>query len=65
METHYTPEFNAAMPDEPYSGIDEILPDSSGEVELFNLQGMKVSDKVTPGIYIRKTGHGIEKILVR
>lgn len=63
METHYTPEFNAAMPDDPFSKINQILGESHNDVEYFNLQGIKVSNAVTPGIYIKKSKTGTEKIL--
>jgi hypothetical protein len=40
--------------------------DPTVAVEFFNLQGVRVaSDNLTPGIYIRRTGRVVEKVLVK
>jgi hypothetical protein len=40
--------------------------DPTAAVEFFNLQGVRVaSDNLTPGIYIRRTGRVVEKVLVK
>lgn len=48
------------------SGIDGITMNSeNGEVEFFNLQGVKVNkENLTPGIYIRKSGNKAEKVCI-
>lgn len=48
------------------SGITDIEADGNAPVEYFNLQGMPVNaDNLTPGIYIRRQGGKVTKILVR
>ncbi|MDE7125674.1 MAG: CotH kinase family protein, partial [Muribaculaceae bacterium] len=48
-------------------GIDDIAVDTeaSGDVELFNLQGQRVDTETPlPGIYIRRTGSKVEKVVI-
>ncbi len=48
------------------SGISDVEVDEDAPVEYFNLQGMPVSaDNLTPGVYIRRQGSKVAKILVR
>ena len=48
------------------SGIDAIEADADAPAEYFNLQGMPVSgENLTPGIYIRRQGSEVSKILVK
>lgn len=48
------------------SGISDVEVDEEAPVEYFNLQGMPVSaDNLTPGVYIRRQGSKVAKILVR
>ena len=36
-----------------------------GEKIIYNVQGMRVGNMATPGIYIVKTSEGVKKVLVR
>lgn len=49
------------------TGVESVGEDSAeGEVEYYNLQGVKVSgDNMAPGLYIRRQGAKAEKILVK
>lgn len=48
------------------SGITDVEVDGDAPVEYFNLQGIPVgADNLTPGVYIRRQGSKIAKILVR
>lgn len=48
------------------SGIDGIEADAEAPAEYFNLQGMPVSgENLAPGIYIRRQGPEVTKILVK
>ena len=49
------------------AAIDSIAVDSeAGELEFFNLQGMKVAaDNLTPGIYVIRHGETTAKVLVK
>lgn len=48
------------------SGIGNITVDADMPVEYYNLQGIRVAaDKLTPGIYIRRQGNKVTKVLVR
>ncbi len=49
---------------DPDSGIDNITVDNAAPVEYFNLQGVRVSDP-TPGIYIRRQGTTVTKVIIR
>lgn len=46
------------------SGIDAVAADSDADVEFFNLQGVRV-DNPTPGLYIRRQGTEVTKVIVR
>lgn len=52
---------------DPAAGIDTIGTDASdGTVQYFNLQGMPVDgSNLAPGIYIRRSGSGTDKVLIR
>lgn len=67
MATHYTPEFNAEIPDLP-SGIDSVIIDSNDFI-LYNLHGVKVAvnsmNNLLPGIYILKSKSQVKKIVVK
>lgn len=49
------------------SGITDITVDNSNApVEFFNLQGMRVNaENLTPGIYVRRQGSSVSKVLVK
>lgn len=48
------------------SAIEEITSDSDAPVEYFNLQGIRVAaDNLTPGIYVRRQGSEVTKILIK
>lgn len=49
---------------EDFSGITDIIADDNAPVEYFNLQGIRV-DNPTSGLYIRRQGNRVEKILVK
>lgn len=53
--------------DQSVTGIENVAVDSAeGVAEYYNLQGMKVSgDKLTPGIYIIRTGKTSQKVMVK
>lgn len=42
----------------------EIMTDENSEVEYFNLQGVSVKDPA-PGVYIRRQGNRIEKVIIK
>lgn len=46
------------------SAVDEIETDQNAPVEYFNLQGMKVSGDM-PGIYVRRQGSKVSKVIVK
>ncbi|MCM1354877.1 MAG: PCMD domain-containing protein [Staphylococcus sp.] len=46
--------------------IDSINADSNAPVEYFNIQGLRVSENnFTPGLYIKRQGQNVKKILVK
>lgn len=45
--------------------IDDLRFYADAPVEYFNLQGMRVQGKLVPGIYIRRQGSEVTKVLVR
>lgn len=49
------------------NGVEDItLDDANAPVEYFNLQGVKVgADNLAPGIYVRRQGRTVSKIVVR
>ncbi len=48
------------------SAIDSIDADNNAPVEYYTIQGVRVSgDNLTPGIYIRRQGNNVSKILVK
>lgn len=48
------------------SGIADIEADDDTPVEYFNLQGIPVSaDNLTPGVYVRRQGSNVSKIVVK
>lgn len=48
------------------SGVSNVAVDNCAPVEYFNLQGMPVdADNLTPGIYIRRQGTSVSKVMVR
>ena len=49
------------------SGIEALFVDKDGrEVEVYDLHGVKITTKnVAPGVYIRRVGGTIEKVLVK
>lgn len=50
------------------SGVDQIAVDNldkNAPVEFYNLQGIKVADPANGGIYIRRQGNKVSKIIIR
>lgn len=62
-----TPIYVTFTTNEKTSGITDITVDNSNApVEFFNLQGMRVNaDNLTPGIYVRRQGSSVSKVLVK
>lgn len=62
---------NAAICDvKPYSQSGITAPvvdgaDADAPVEYYNLQGVKMTGELTPGIYVRRCGNKVEKVVVR
>jgi len=53
-----------------FSGVDDITIDDYSEcpVEIYNLSGNKVGsskENLSPGIYIMRQGHKVEKIMIQ
>lgn len=46
------------------TGISDVMTDDNAPVEYYNLNGMRVNDPA-PGIYIRRQGNKVSKIIVR
>lgn len=46
------------------SGIVDIEAEGNGEVEYFNLQGVRVAEPAN-GLYLRRSGNRVEKVVVR
>lgn len=48
------------------SGVEDIDADNDAEAEYYNLQGVRVAaDGLTPGIYIRRLGNSVTKVVIR
>lgn len=48
------------------TGIDSIIDDENAPVEYFNLNGVRVdSESLAPGIYVKRQGRKVSKILIR
>ena len=50
------------------SGVEDIAADGEGQgrVEMFNLQGMSVdSENAVPGVYVRRQGNKVQKVVVK
>ena len=47
------------------SGVADVAVDQEGEVEFFNLQGVRVIGELTPGLYIRRQGNRATKVVVK
>ncbi|MCM1504177.1 MAG: calycin-like domain-containing protein [Muribaculum sp.] len=48
------------------SGIDAIVNDDNAPVEYFNLNGIRVNgENLAPGIYVKRQGNKVSKILIR
>lgn len=47
------------------TAVSEISVDENAPVEYFNLQGVKVTGDLTPGIYVRRQGANTSKVLVK
>lgn len=54
---------NNIVASSPESSIEDITVDADSEVEYFNLQGVRVVNPA-PGIYIRRQGHKVEKVVL-
>lgn len=47
------------------SGIDDISAGNDSDTEIYNLQGLRVTDAATPGVYIVRKGDNIRKVVVK
>ena len=47
------------------TGIADITVDENAAVEYFNLQGIRVAQPEQGGIYIRRQGNSVSKVLVK
>ena len=50
--------------DDPNTGVDEVGVDENAPVEYYNLQGVRVENPAN-GLYIKRQGSKVEKVLVR
>ena len=57
-------EFNG-ITDTPETGINDVVVDENAPVEYFNLQGVRVANPERGGIYIRRQGTNVAKVLVK
>lgn len=57
-------EFNG-ITDTPETGINDVVIDENAPVEYFNLQGVRVANPERGGIYIRRQGTNVAKVLVK
>lgn len=57
----------AVSKDNPVSGVDNVAvdADSDAEVEYFTISGMRVIGDPAPGIYLRRQGDKVSKVVVR
>ncbi len=46
-------------------GVNDLTADSDAKAEYFNLQGVRVEGDLAPGLYIRRRGSAVEKIVIR
>jgi hypothetical protein len=48
------------------SGVSDVKTASIGKVEYYNLQGLPVNAaNLTPGLYIRRQGSSVQKVIVK
>ncbi|MDE6300221.1 MAG: chitobiase/beta-hexosaminidase C-terminal domain-containing protein [Muribaculaceae bacterium] len=47
------------------SGVSDALVDADSDVEYYNLQGVRVQGQPAPGIYIRRQGATVSKVVIR
>lgn len=57
--------FSVPYADGGLTGIEDITVDNSADTEIFNLQGVKVGNQLTPGIYIMRQGATTSKVIVK
>ena len=53
------------LSDLPETGINDVVVDENAPVEYFNLQGVRVANPERGGIYIRRQGTNVAKVLVK
>lgn len=46
------------------SGVNDVKVAEDGEAELYNLQGIRVVGEPAPGIYLRRNGSKVEKVMI-
>lgn len=46
------------------SGVNDVEVAEDGEAELYNLQGIRVVGEPAPGIYLRRNGSKVEKVMI-
>lgn len=47
------------------TGISDITVDAAAPAEYFNLNGVRVSGELAPGLYIRRQGNSVSKVVVK
>lgn len=59
-------ELNALVLTKSGTAVSEVeIADENAPVEYYNLQGMKVSGELAPGIYVRRQGNNVVKVLIK
>lgn len=47
------------------AGVDDVAVDAPAEAEYYDLRGVRVRGELSPGIYLRRTPAGTEKVIIR
>lgn len=47
------------------TGVDNVIAEDDGSCRWYNLQGMEIDEPTSPGIYIRSSRNGNEKVAIR
>ncbi len=67
MSTTYDPAFISAMESKEYSGVSAAVIGENTVPVYYDLNGIRIADpsSLAPGIYIRRTGSTVEKVVIR
>ncbi len=65
LVTHSLSGASEAVAFQGITGVETIGVDAAGAAELFTPQGVRVHGSATPGLYIRRTSRGAEKVIIR